>query len=248
MTCPEISSFDIGTTAGFYSAVAGVMSGFAFVSLSTLIATDGFRNEGGDYDSAAQALGSAFISLLLISVTYAILAGDTESSGRASTVEVIAGAGLSAAALQLIYSITLLIRLHRTDSPLHAWFQTIGGVFLCPLGYLLVLLGVNDYMLTSADNMALLMTLGWIGFSLVSAGAVFAWIKARKVDQLPQWLNPSLWAVVLTAGAIVISSILDSLLTQCQSANPIVIAVTLIAVAAVAINQSLWFQITPSGN
>jgi hypothetical protein len=254
-----IESFHVSTTAGLYSTVAGVMSGFAFFSLAALISR-GPRASTTDaanarYDLAAQALSAAFLALLLSCITWAVLAGEDVTGGRASTVEVFAGCGFVLAAVQLFYSILLLIDAQEASSvQLRRFFQMSGGAFLCPFTFLLSLLGVSDYRETAPGPD------GRLVFSVASALAVILivivvrelWNFRRRPNVkprgpfLPFWLNPSYVTVGIGALSLLGTSAIGVALSQCDAAGPVVVLLPVAATALALANQSRRFLYPPS--
>lgn len=255
--CHHSTLFNISTTAGFYSTVAGVMAGFAFISLFYLITTDekvgkpskddGLGAQTHKYNLAGQALGAAFIALLLSSITYAILAGEPAPGGRASTDEVIAGVGFALAAIQLFYAIVLMIRAQQREVvPLQRFFQTLGGTFLCPLAYLLVQLGVSDYREAADDHAGNLIYYGgWILLLVLLVVIVGAWWQPKCRPKLPPLLNPSYWTVGVGAVGIVATSVLSVVLNECAVVAPLIMAGILVLAFLVLLNQALWFFTPP---
>jgi hypothetical protein len=63
--CKHTASAHIPVIAGYYSTIAGVMAGFAFISLFYLV-TGYNRKRNDSYRRATIALGAAFVSLLLV--------------------------------------------------------------------------------------------------------------------------------------------------------------------------------------
>lgn len=254
----HLAPFHISTTAGFYSTVAGVMAGFAFAALFYFITSSTNPRPAGEPESdaddptpdrrdlAAQALGAAFVTLLLSSITYAILAGEPKSGGRSATIEVIAGIGFAVGAIHLFYAIVLMIRAHRRSmGSLERYFQNVGGLFLCPLACLMINLGVSDWEETKHDRAAeLAYHFGWLSagvvFIICSIAAVFSWCTNRR-PPLSRWQNPSFFAVAIGGGAIAGTSIIGAAESECAAAAPIVIYVLIVATAVVLVNQALWF-------
>lgn len=257
--CPS-SSFDIRTTAGFYSTVAGVMAGFAFAALFYFITSQTSRQSNAELpdadvhatdrrDLAAQALGAAFGTLLLSSITYAVLAGEPKSAGRAATIEVIAGIGFAVGAIHLFYAIVLMIRAHqREGSKLERYFQNLGGLFLCPLAGLMINLGVSDWEETKNDRAAEITYHIGLGIALVVAViCVMVAVRRRKGYSrlFSRFFNPAYWAVAIGGAAIAGTSSISVVLKECTAASPGVIVLLMIVTAVALVNQSLWFYWPP---
>jgi hypothetical protein len=104
--------FDVAASAGWYSATAGLLAGFAFVAV--LLPLD--HPERDEQDSAtadaAAIFVSAFFSLLILSVSYAVLAGrigDGEVQGIAAHEQMLAGSCFGLAVLLLIFGLHMVL-------------------------------------------------------------------------------------------------------------------------------------------
>lgn len=106
--CPIELSFNISETSGLYSQLAGVLAGFAFVALFFLI-TDARKRYLKSTEQIPRLGVSVFISLVLVSVSYALLAGETANSGRAATIELVVALGFIVAGTGLFHLIHQLI-------------------------------------------------------------------------------------------------------------------------------------------
>jgi hypothetical protein len=103
-------SFDVAATAGLYSQLAGVLAGFAFGALVVVLTSRSTAERSLMADGeTARTLTSCFIGLILVSLTYAVLAGETTNAGRAAMVELVAAPGFIATGLLLILSIVTLL-------------------------------------------------------------------------------------------------------------------------------------------
>lgn len=261
--CPS-SSFDIHTTAGVYSTVAGVMAGFAFAALFYFITSQASPQSNAEAESgtdadvyatdrrdlAAQALGAAFGTLLLSSITYAVLAGEPKSAGRAATIEVVAGIGFAVGAIQLFYAIVLMIRAHHeVGSNLERYFRNLGGLFLCPLASLMIALGVSDWAETKHDQAAKIAYHVGLMISLIVATtciAVAVWSRKEQEKPFSRFFNPAYWAVAVGGGAIVATSSISVVVGGCTAASPGVMYFLMAVTAIVLVNQSLWFYRPPN--
>lgn len=102
--------FDIPATAGWYSSIAGVLAGFALLAI--LIPLD--HEAGSDDERSADTvviMTCAFFSLLLLSFSYAILAGrvgDTER-GQAVHEQLLLGVALGLSSLLLMFALHTLL-------------------------------------------------------------------------------------------------------------------------------------------
>jgi hypothetical protein len=125
-----------------YSTLTGVLAGFAFAGL-VLIITQRLNGRVGQHDSKAGAasdaalalLFAAFVGLILSSLSYAVIGGETGANRRAGLEHVVAGAGFGIASLVLFLAILELLA--DVGFGMHArlrfWTTRIGPVVI--LGY-----------------------------------------------------------------------------------------------------------------
>lgn len=104
------TEFDITATADLYSALAGVLAGFAFTALMMLLS----RHAGDDprdhhLVAVVKVLLATVIALSLSALTYGGLGGEPISGGRAAAEQMIAGVGFTVGGLLFLYSIALTI-------------------------------------------------------------------------------------------------------------------------------------------
>lgn len=114
MISPAVSSSKFSNfpqIAGFYSQLAGVLAGFAFAGLITLIAAQLVSGSRADITLRSyRPLIGAFLGLVATSLNYAIVAGEDRDTPRLAELEVTAGLGFCVAALMALYSILVLLR------------------------------------------------------------------------------------------------------------------------------------------
>ena len=109
--CVNTLTFDIAASAGLYSQVAGVLAGFAFATMTLLVAPHIIPGStGGAFPlgDLARILMSAFIILILTSIGYAVLGGEPIPAGRAATEEGILGTAFGVALVLIVYTIVLV--------------------------------------------------------------------------------------------------------------------------------------------
>jgi hypothetical protein len=94
----------VTTAAGIYSQVAGMLAGLAFTALVAFLG----RHAQADDDSAAVTLMLTFVSLVVVAVLYAVLAGGPDESGPAYLGVMIYGGSFALAILSMFHSIGLL--------------------------------------------------------------------------------------------------------------------------------------------
>jgi hypothetical protein len=114
-------TFDISGSASLYSQMAGVLAAFAFGAIALVLPGDhkGRRSSAdgpNDNDSSdltvLLALVGAFMSLILATVEYAVLAGERGCSllqGRAASEEFLGGVSFALAVMLLLFAVSLLV-------------------------------------------------------------------------------------------------------------------------------------------
>lgn len=158
VSCPPVGdlTFSIAPTAAAYSALAGVLAGFAFAAI-ILVIPGTFRrdNDNSGAGSAFPRAGDAhvlvslliaFIGLIISTLQYAQLAGEgrcAEILGRAADEEVLSGITLAFAILTLLYAIAQLLEHARVGAASNQ-FRTITAVVVPALALYLVGAAVVD--------------------------------------------------------------------------------------------------------
>jgi hypothetical protein len=155
--------FDIAQTAGFYSQLAGVLAGFAFAAIMVLLTARMApptkpESEVQPFSGATRLLVVSLMGLILASLNYAILAGDSPGTHRSASLELVGGVSFGTAGLSVMYAIVLTIDgVTLAAHGAHHDLQSVGdflratlATVLTPLVFALVYLGVQDFTYTSA--------------------------------------------------------------------------------------------------
>lgn len=101
--------FDITSVAAAYSALSGVLAGFAFTAIILPLTLS--RNTSRHFGPAMMCFTSSFFALLLASIQYAVLSGEIGQGvlrGRAVHAELVSSIPLSVAVLILLYGLCQL--------------------------------------------------------------------------------------------------------------------------------------------
>lgn len=106
------ATFDVAASAGWYSAVAGLLAGFAFVAV--LLPLDHDAEEADDRQTAHAVVVfvCAFFSLLILALTYAILAGRTgggAADGIAAHEQMVNGTAFGLSVLLLLFGLRAVL-------------------------------------------------------------------------------------------------------------------------------------------
>lgn len=129
--------FDIAAAAGWYSAVAGLLAGFALLAI--LLPLD-HEAKHGDTEYAANSVViyiCSFFSLLILSISYAVMAGRTSAAvGVAAHEQMLNGAAFGLATLLLLLGLRAILRTYGANrevfAPANALIMTVTSV-LAPL-------------------------------------------------------------------------------------------------------------------
>jgi hypothetical protein len=119
VTCP--SHLNDAAVAGYYSQMTGVLAGFAFTAMIFLMTSaeriEISRNPKVRYGAVILTLVAAFVSLLITTLTYAVLAGQTsdDTIGRAATLHLVNGLTFGLAVIMLFRGVTLLMEMRDFD-------------------------------------------------------------------------------------------------------------------------------------
>jgi hypothetical protein len=131
--CPG-PAFNVPGTSGFYAQMTGLLAGFAFAAMVVLLtptqnverkiveyaSRDALREtRAGAAGATARAndngvflaLLAAFFALVIATLTYSVLAGETlpQARGRAATEELIDGVPFGLAVMMLFHGLTLRV-------------------------------------------------------------------------------------------------------------------------------------------
>jgi hypothetical protein len=133
--------FDIAASAGWYSAIAGLLAGFAFVAV--LLPLDHDSSEGDDAQTghAVVAFVGAFFALLMISISYAVLAGRTGTGPAAAVAaheQMATGAAFGLSTLLLLLGLRGVLRSYGANRRVFASGQRVVVAVTAVLGPLVI--------------------------------------------------------------------------------------------------------------
>ncbi|MBY5163923.1 hypothetical protein [Salsipaludibacter albus] len=106
----DLLEFDVAGTAGWYSSIVGVLAGFALLAILIPLDHEAARDDERSADTVV-IMTCAFFSLLLLSFSYAILAGrvgDTER-GQAVHEQLLLGVAVGLSSLLLMFALNTLL-------------------------------------------------------------------------------------------------------------------------------------------
>lgn len=231
--------------AGFYSQLAGVLAGFAFAGLVALIAARiTARSSYGDLAVAYRPTVSAFVGLVAASMSFALVAGDPTSLGRASSLETAAGLGFSAAVLTLLYSMLVLLHAVERDVPdetgqtreAFRLLQAAFVVLVCPLTVLVFSAGMHDHIQLRTGTTTGLQGLDVASLAAVGAVLVVGFLAHRFSARLRErWTGardrlPTM-AMAMAMVAVVVSTVVVIVADPCRPSSDVLPATELVLVA-----------------
>jgi hypothetical protein len=256
--------FDIAASAGWYSAIAGVLAGFALLAILLPLDHDSVREEQSGDSRAAQAVvvfTCAFFSLLILAFAYAVLAGRTGSSatdGIAVHEQLIYGSAFGMSTLLLLFALHALLSSFGPNRDVFAPAQNVilGGTSVAGPIVLLALqfgsaLDIERFRALRAGDEA---ACGWGGFpvgvwinlGIAAAALAMILLLAAFRHRIPHRVTaPAVAAkavLVLTVIAALWGSVVLQLLPESSLATGVFehAAMALTATAAVGIATASW--------
>ncbi len=109
MDCRSSSlDFDIAASAGWYSAIAGLLAGFALLSILLPLDHDAADQDESQTGEAVVVFTCAFFSLLVLGFSYAVLAGRTGDGsvlGVAAHEQMVYGSAFGLATILMLFGL-----------------------------------------------------------------------------------------------------------------------------------------------
>lgn len=126
----DAAAFDIASSAGWYSAIAGLLAGFALLAI--LLPLDHEANSSQDPHVADSVVifTCAFFSLLILGFNYGVLSGrtgDGEAFGVAAHEQLLTGAVFGLATLLMLFGLRAVLSTYGTNANV---FEPAGAVIL----------------------------------------------------------------------------------------------------------------------
>jgi hypothetical protein len=172
-------------TAGQYGAIAGILAGFSFTAMVTVIGRlpDERQRRIGTERTLVTLLAS-FINLVSVAVLYSVLAGE-QSVKRATSEEVLASAAVAPAIAVLLFGLVQFIEV-QSGSLTARTFRLIVGLVLPFIGLIFVGLVVGEarYLAPRSGGYALVGILQWASPVLFLAGAAVIWWRRARFSRL----------------------------------------------------------------
>lgn len=188
----EPASFDIAAAAGGYSAVAGLLAGFALLAI--LLPLDHEADGDAVYGANAVVIYvCSFFSLLTLAISYAVLAGRTGSgavSGVALHEQMLHGAAFGLATLLLLFGLHAVLRTYGGNrgvfAPASALIMTVTSVLAPVLVLALQFSNTIDMQSYRSGGATDRIPPGvWLNLALVAVGVVAILLVAAFRSRLP---------------------------------------------------------------
>jgi hypothetical protein len=255
-------TFDIASSAGWYSSIAGVLAGFALLAiLLPLDHIDDDTDEAMTSD-AVVVFVSAFFSLLILSFAYAVLAGRTGSGaelGVAAYEQLTLGGAFGLSTILLLLGLSAVLRSYGANrfvfAPAHRIIRVMVGI----LGPALVLamqfssaLDVERVRLDTAIDVAPVCdALGfpagvWVNLVIVVASIAGVFLLAAFRHRVPLRRSATTGAARVVLGLTVFltawSSVVVPLLPASVVISPVLEhgALLISSVGALAVAYAAW--------
>lgn len=218
--------FDISASAGWYSAIAGLLAGFALLAI--LLPLD-HEAESADDRSVADSVvifTCAFFTLLILGFSYAALAGRTGEGPAAAVAaheQLLNGAVFGLASLLLLFGLRSVLSAYSVNSTVFGAARNVMLVVTATLGPLVALslqfsnaLDLERYRLgatgSSGDRgLDGLPTGVWINLSITAAALLAVVGLALLRRRLPRSLRAARYVAMGTLGLAVAVTMWSSL-------------------------------------
>lgn len=194
-------AFDVASSAGWYSAVAGLLAGFAFVAVLLPLDHDTDAHSERETGHAVVVFISAFFSLLILSITYAILAGRTgggTADGIAAHEQMINGAAFGLSVLLLMFGLRAVLGAYGKNRHIFDSARSLVLVVTSIVGPAIVLslqfsnsLDVERYRSGAGSgepcDLAGMPSGVWLNLAITIAALVLVVVLALARRRLPKW-------------------------------------------------------------
>lgn len=259
--------FDIASSAGWYSAIAGLLAGFALLAILLPLDHDNARQEDSDDAAGVAASESvviftcAFFSLLILGFTYAILAGRTSdgpSVGIAAHEQLLNGAAFGLSTLLLLLGLRAVLASYGRNRQVFLPARNVMLVMTAVLGPVAALslqcanaLDVERYRASIAPSPQACGVAGfpsgvWVNLSITAVALVATILLAVLRHRLPRTVGASVliakgvlgFCVVVVAWSSLVVPLLPTDVVTGAVFEHVTLAVT--GVATVLVAAAAW--------
>lgn len=185
--------FDVAAAAGWYSAVAGLLAGFALLAILLPLDHEGAEEDPTYGANAAVIYTCSFFSLLILSISYAVLAGrygDDTAAAVAAHEQMLNGAAFGLSTLLLLFGLHAILRTYGANrdvfAPARALIITVTSVLAPVLVLGLQFSNTLDIQRFRAADAADTIPVGvWLNLAMVVVGVLAILVVARVRSRLP---------------------------------------------------------------
>jgi hypothetical protein len=120
--------FDIAASAGWYSAIAGLLAGFALLSILFPLDHEASNPDESQSGNAVVVFTCAFVSLLALGFAFAVLAGrvgDGDVIGVAAHEQVVYGSAFGLASVLMLFGLHAVLRTYAPNRSVFAPAQRV---------------------------------------------------------------------------------------------------------------------------
>ena len=206
--------FDIASSAGWYSAIAGLLAGFALLSILFPLDHDALDHDESSTGEAVVVFTCAFFSLLVLGFSFAVLAGRTGDGavlGVAAHEQLLYGSAFGLATILMLFGLHAVLRSYGANRLVFGSAQRVIILATSVLAPILLLalqfgsaLDLAQYRTATSDEpqcgFAGLPSSVWIDLLIVSVAIVGVgsmWLLRNRIPRRPG--SPAIAArVVLT--------------------------------------------------
>lgn len=199
----DAAAFDIASSAGWYSAIAGLLAGFALLAILLPLDHDADASDEPHVADSVVIFTCAFFTLLILGFTYAVLAGrtgDGPAAGVAAHEQLLNGAVFGLATLLLLFGLRAVLSSYGTNASVLEPAGTVILMATAVLGPIVSLalqfsnaLDLEHYRAGLAGEQACgaggLPAGVWINLAIVAVGAVAVLGLALLRHRLPRSLT-----------------------------------------------------------
>ncbi len=248
--------FDIAASAGWYSAIAGLLAGFALLYILFPLDHETADVDETEIGNAAVVFTCASFSLLILAFTYAVLPGRTGDGpvvGVAAHEQLLNGAAFGFTMLLLLFGLHELLKAYGANRQVFQPARRVIVAMTSIVGPLVVLafqfsntLDLQRYRIAVAEASSVQCGMWglpdgvWINLGITAAAIAAVLVLGAVRDRLPRWRSaPTLVAKVVLGftvtgwAAIVLPLLPDSAVTSALFEH-LALAVTATATAGVA--------------
>ncbi|MFG3557246.1 hypothetical protein ACGGAQ_22950 [Micromonospora sp. NPDC047557] len=189
--CPSL--INIAVISGYYSQMSGVLAGFAFTAMVFLLRpAKRTRREGRKRRAGGEllALFAAFVALVITTLIYSVLAGETDIDARprAATASIVNGVVFGLAVIMLFQGVTLLMQRSAVDRAVVATARFVTVVAVPALAYNYVVNGTSDVVAARAAKVGPCEpSLSGMGLILTAALAAVLAVSLTPIAQRAAW-------------------------------------------------------------